>query len=71
MSFSLVIVRISSVQKFEKSRKSPVDNLALNDQLYHKTYPGHLRCVLKGILAYLVSGPKFTPGFSWTSPDFY
>jgi hypothetical protein len=28
------------------------------------------RCVLKGILAYLVSGPKFTPGLSRTSLDF-
>ena len=27
-------------------------------------------CVFKGILAYVASGPKSTPGLPWTSPDF-
>ena len=63
-------VRTSPVQKFEKYQKSPGDILTLNDQLYHKTYPVHLRCVFKGILAYPVSGPNLTPGIAQTSPDF-
>jgi hypothetical protein len=50
-SFLVVIVKVrtSSVQKFENSQKSPGDILTLNDQLYQKTYPGHLGCVFKGI----------------------
>ena len=42
----------------------------LNNQLYHKTYPDHLRSVFKAILAYFVYGPKSATGLPWNFPDF-
>ena len=54
--------RQSPAQKLKKSQKNTGDILTLNDLLYHKTYPGFLRCVFKGISACLAFGPKSNPG---------
>ena len=54
----------SPVQKLEKSQKIPGDILMLNNQLYHKTYPGHHGCFQR----YL--GLKVHPGLPRTSTDF-